>query len=318
VFDLAVDSYSLRDSIVHELASYSSQVEQRFRCENVQGRLMGVCNEDGTRLAEIGYTDFGAPLIRRVLFERGDLTSVASADTPVAGQTTITLSTSVLTASMLKGCEICCALPGSLDRYRTATVLDNSASSLIVDDPSGRIYDALQSVNFVVFDFLDASVGGNASTGGTWSGDGMPGGGITAFTHTGQIFGNVAGWLVSLNAERGGALQVFSVDGATLAFQGDATGLAHEGNRYRVYAPFGIRAQTTGMELDLVKRGSGIFAGTTRYEGPLAGYFGGSSVSGAQPGHARQGGPLIGPRQFDVSWGRYREPSGAWPNRYER
>ncbi len=307
---------ALREVIVHELAGYAAQSQQRFRCEDVQGRLMGVCDQNGRRLSEIGYTEFGAPLLRNVLFDGGDRVQAVAADTPLPGQTTILLEAADLSPSALTGAEICLALPDvANDRYRTATVLSNGAASIVVTDPLGRIFSGLQGHGFVVFDFREAAFAG---TGGNWSADGVFASGETAFTQLGQGFLAASGWLLAPNAERGGVLPVHSADGSTLTIEGNANGLAHSGDRYRLYAPVGVSPKTAAMELNPLQEGTRCFYGTTRYEGPLAGFFDGLVVQDAQPGSARQGGYLLWGRLFDVNWGRFREPGAGWPNQYER
>ena len=310
-------SEKLCETVLHELASTGVQSQSRFRFEDVHGRLIGVCNESGRRLVEYGASDFGAPLIRRVLLDAGGLVANAQADTPVVGQTTITLSGNLLVPGALTGRELCIALLSGSDRLRCATVLSNDAASLTVYDPEGRFTAAL-GAGFVVFDFVDASLAGGTGTGGHWSANPISVGGTTTFVDSGQNFGDRAGWLVALDAERGGALLVAASGDSELTLQGEADTLAGEGARYRVYAPAGVNPRNGGQELNLVHRGTRCFGGTTLYDCPLAGYFDGVIVHGAQPGNSRQGSAIHGVWRFDPHWGRFREPAGAWPNRFER
>nr|MBP9891456.1 RHS repeat protein [Planctomycetota bacterium] len=308
---------SLDENVVHELASAGVQSQSRFRAEDVRGRLIGICDASGRRLAEYGASDFGAPLIRRVLFDAGGLVADAQADTPVAGQTTITFGGNLLVPGTLTGRELRIALPSGADRLRCATVLGNDAASVIVHDPEGRFTAALDA-GFVVFDFVDASLAGGTGTGGQWSSNPTTGGGSTHFADSGQNFGDRAGWLVALNAERGGTLAVAASINEMLTLQGEADTLAGEGARYRVYAPAGVNPLHGGQELNLVHRGTRCFGGMALHDVALAGYFNGVIVIGAQPGKARQGFVLQGVWRFDPVWGRLREPAGAWPNRFER
>jgi hypothetical protein len=252
-----------------------------------------------------------------VLFDAGGLVVDAQADTPLAGQTTITLSGNLLVPGALTGRELRIALPAGADRLRCGTVLSNNAASVTVHDPAGRFTAAL-GAGFVVFDFVEASLAGGTGTGGQWSAIPIYGGGVTTFVDGGQNFGDRAGWLVAVDAERGGTLSVAASGNSELTLQGEADTLAGEGTRYRVYAPAGVNPRNGGQELNLVHRGTRCFGGTELYDCPLAGYFDGVIVHGAQPGNSRLGFALRGVWRFDPNWGRFREPSGAWPNRFER
>jgi len=310
-------SAKLTETVFHELAVTDAQTENRFRVEDVLGRLMGMCNESGRRIAEYGATDFGAPLTRSVIFDGGGLVAGTQADTPVAGQTTISLVANLLVPDSLVGRELRIALESGTDRMRCATVLANSAASIVVDDPDGRFTAALVA-GFVVFDFVDSALAGGAGTGGHWSAEPTANGGLTTFVDSDQAFGDRAGWLVTLNAQRGGTMVVIASSFSQLAVQGQADTLAEEGVRYRVYAPAGVNPRHGGQELNLVQRGTRCFGGTLLYDCPLAGFFDGAMVHGSQPGHARQGFALSGVWRFDPSWGRFREPAHAWPSRFER
>ncbi|MCC6149669.1 MAG: RHS repeat protein [Planctomycetes bacterium] len=307
----------LPERVLHELAVSDAQTESRFRVEDALGRLMGVCNAAGRRLAEYGATDFGAPLIRSVLFDGGGLVANAQADTPVAGQTTINLVANLLVPGSLAGRELRVALESGTDRLRCATVLANSAVSIVVHDPESRFIATL-GAGFVVFDFVDAALAGGAGTGGHWSAEPTASGGLTTFVDSGQVFGDRAGWLVTLNAQRGGTMAIAAASFSQLAVQGQADTLAGEGTRYRLYAPAGVNPRHGGQELNLVQRGTRCFGGTLLYDCPLAGFFDGAMVHGAQPGHARQGFALSGVWRFDPSWGRFRDPADDWPSRFER
>ena len=316
--------------ILHELAQWEQVTEHRFRHADVQSRLIGVTDLAGYRTAEYGYTDWGTPMLRPVVFDgpRARITSVLP-DLPLAGQTTLVLNTNSLTAGELAGRELCVAIPlDPADRYRTATVLGNTSNTLVVGDPLARIYAALNgtSQGFVVFDFNDTSVPGAAtfSSGGLWDVEAQysSSGDATTFTHTlAEFAAYQAGWMATVDAEGGGYLSVSAIPASTgVELRGQAQSLSGIGKRYRVYAPVGVDAATGATGVGLVRQGSRYLLGSQRYVGPISGFYNGQTILGAQPGKGHQGLHLKQGREFDPALGRYRAPAargGTWLNRFQ-
>ncbi|MCQ3950361.1 MAG: hypothetical protein DPW14_11175 [Planctomycetes bacterium] len=299
-------------SLVHELATQGANTEHRFRHENQDGNLLGMTDLSGYRLAEYAYQDYGTPLLRKVLFDGQDsrISSVAY-DTPSSGYTTITLTSSVLTADQLNGRELVISRPTSAgDRYITATINDTTTSTIVVIDAGGAsapVYAALNgtSQGFVVFDFNDAAIPGAAgySTGGKWTSSPSYGAGSdqTTWTDSGATFvSNMIGNIIEVDAEFPQyTLNVVAI--GSIKTKGDATTLGSNGSRYRVYYSPGVNPTTGALYLDVIKDGSRYLYGSMRYLPPQAGVYVDTDILGADGGYNESGNYFTGSNEYDPS-----------------
>jgi RHS repeat-associated protein len=141
----------------------------RYRHEDHLGSLVGTTANDGMRMEEYDYSDFGAPIRRLVAFDgqlfnkagslrRGTVSKGVRVVRPSTGDPTvdtvvIELQNVWLEPGELAGYEFCIsdseASGSSTDNYQmTATVLANSATRIELEVKSSRIWDALTSTAY--------------------------------------------------------------------------------------------------------------------------------------------------------------------------
>lgn len=299
--------------------------EHRFRYEDLLGSLLGTTDIDGYRSAEYGYTDYGAPLWRKVLFDGQDsrISSLAHS-TPSSGYTTINLSGTPLSTDALNGAELVIARPTSAgDRYITATVYDTTSSTIVIGDAggaSGPVYAALNSVTqgFVVFDFNDQNIAGapSYSSGGKWTSAPAYSAPDTTCTDSAASFAAFQeGWIIEIDAEFPQYTMIAkSRTATTFTIAGDAHNLGASGSRYRAYAPPGVDATNGTLKLDVIEAGSRYLWASYRYMPPQVGYNDAGTTRGAQTGNNKLGQYHCWNREYDPATGRWTTTDAmSWP-----
>ncbi|MBZ0138046.1 MAG: hypothetical protein K8I27_16945 [Planctomycetes bacterium] len=179
------------------------------------------------------------------------------------------------------------------------TVQSNGASTIVVEDSSQDIIDAIKvdDLSFVIYDFIDTGVAtsGSYHTAGKWTlapnNSGGPTGTTLFVDSNGSFSSFMVGWLVSPTVEEFAYLEIVGVDegGTWINVKGDADALAASGDRYWLIAPPGVDASTGGLHTDLTLTDSRYLYGEMRYMPPQAGFDISSTIYGAQPGENKSG-----------------------------
>lgn len=274
----------------------------RYRHHDQDGSLLGLTDESGARVVEYDYQPFGAPIRRGILYDLpAAATLTVQAKTPDQVTTRIHVEPANLTPGALAGHELALSLP---DGCRGGAVLDNTAGSIDVHDPDGRVADALlnQGARFLVYRArLSAQPFG-------WSYDSEND--VSTFSVAGAGFAPwlLGGWLTP-DLERPTCLEIIEVDplGEWLKVRGNAAGLPGPGARYRVVPPAG--ADEAGHDAAHGERY--LFRGWRHDRAPrLSGW----PVS---PWFSRLGSYDNCGRRYDPRVGRWSIPAEADGNRYE-
>ncbi|MBK8206241.1 MAG: hypothetical protein IPK87_05505 [Planctomycetes bacterium] len=230
----------------------------------------------------------------------------------------------------LTGMQLVVACPNDASsRWRCGTVLSNTGSEIVVDDPSDEIHDAIENddLSFVVYDLVDKGTYGSATyhTAGEWTSTPSYASSETTFTDSGATFdSDMIGWLLVPTAGESSYLEITAVPSATtVKVKGDARGLSASGNRYWVIAPAGVEFANGTVRLTKAYGSNYLYAGY-RWQAPMTGFYldppglDGLDTYGAQSGANLAGWHHAGHRVYDPGvQGRWTTPDPAespWTN----
>ncbi len=215
----------------------------RYRHEDHLGSLVGTTDEQGRRMAQYDYLDYGTPVRRDVSFDgaayrrNGTLnrSSVSKGTRQVVAGVSTRDTTliriapgSPLKSRALIGHELCIAdyhdpESNQADNQLTATVLSNTDELIEIDDPQFRVYDALTNqtwqTDFVIHDMPEGVQRGQWLTTANLN--------IPAFG--GQVTELRAGYSVTTPQISSGPLYPFTTDyvGAATVYFSDRDNVGH-------------------------------------------------------------------------------------------
>jgi RHS repeat-associated protein len=304
----------------------------RYRYEDQLGSLIGMADENGAKLLDEVYLDYGRAVERIIAYDgdHDDVNEGSSGGSPP--NTTIAITGASFTTDEFKGMQLCVADLNNAAFY-AGTVQSNTGTAITVDDPSGYINTAVltDDLDFVIYDFVDTAVAtsGSYHTAGEWTSvsfeENDPGtlDDRTKFTDSGANFASyMVGWLISVNVEEFAYLEITDVDegGTWVRVNGNASNLAAADDRYWVFAPPHVDPSTGAMKGSYT---GGTFEpeyhtsylwGLYRYQPPMVGYYvdpdgaPALGVYGAQSGTNMAGTYHAGAREYDPSIGRWTTP----------
>jgi len=264
-------------------------------------------------------------------------------NTPVAGQSTITLVSADLATDTLNGALLFVARPSeAVDRHMEAVVVDTTSTTIVIADALGAVADALYSggeklSDFVVFAFNDSKQANSPTyqTQGTWTSPPSNTGGSTGSTTFTDIEaddngGGFASWMIGAllvpDVNIGAPLIITGTTATTLTVAGDARGVAANGTRYIVYAAPFTDAQYGVWHTDAHKAGSRYLWAGYRYQPPQLGFRvdppGAPTLGtyGAATGTNKLGQYYAWNRIYDINTGRWTTPDPAatpWWNLFD-
>ncbi|GIK53101.1 MAG: hypothetical protein BroJett014_20740 [Planctomycetota bacterium] len=164
------------DSIVAERVTKGAVEQVYWRYEDQLNSCVGQADENGWRTMQNSYLAFGEVMQSRVLYD-GAVSRLSAVEYDGLALTTITLANNDLSTDLLNGALLFLARPGyNGNRHMEAVVVDSTANSIVVEDLTGELFEALGPegrpiAGFVIFAFNDSKQANAPTyqTHGTWT-----------------------------------------------------------------------------------------------------------------------------------------------------